>query len=174
MDSCHTGQPGHSEEQPGQAPFQTQSALDRLAVIMFDWSSLIGGLGIGSLIQQFVSAKLRQREWVKDNKKQEWRELITTLSHSVHRVLRHPPDSRLDGIVAISGEDEKQLAEDFAEADLEARRVIEDRLFISSWVKSENLLERWQLIAAERDLEYWNHLHTELVDFAQKDLGIKK
>lgn len=148
---------------------------------MADWSSLIGGLGIGSLagglVQQFVSAKLRHGEWVKDNKKQEWRELITALSHSVHRVLRNTPDLRFDGIVAISGEDEKQLLQDFSEADFEARRVIEDRLFISSWVKSENVLERWQLIAAEKDsariLKYWNHLHTALVDFAHKDLGIK-
>jgi hypothetical protein len=44
-------------------------------------------------------------------------------------------------------------------------------------VQSENVLERWQLIAAEKDLsrivDYWNHLHTSLVDFAHKDLGIK-
>jgi hypothetical protein len=149
---------------------------------MVDWSSLIGGLGIGSLagglIQQFVSAKVRHGEWVKDNKKQESRELITALSHSVHRVLRITPHSRFDGIVAIRGEDEKQLLQDFAEADLQARRIIEDRLFISTWVKSENVLERWQLIAAEKDsariLEHWNHLHTALVEFAKRDLDIKE
>src|SRR5260370_29907989 len=148
---------------------------------MADWSSLIGALGIGSVIggvvTQYFSAKQRHREWVKDNKKQEWRELIAALSQSVHRILQHTPDLRFDGIVAISGEQEKQLLEAFLEADLEARRIIEDRLFISSWLQSENVLERWQLIAAEKDsariLEYWNHLHSALVDFAHKDLCVK-
>jgi hypothetical protein len=150
---------------------------------MTDWSSLIGGLGIGSLIgglvQQYVSAKQRHREWIKDNKKQEWRELIAVLSKSVHRILQNTPDLRfepIEGIVAISGEQEKRLLEEYLEADLEARRTIEDRLFISSCVKSENVLERWQLIAAEKDsariVGHWNHLHTALVDFAHKDLDI--
>jgi hypothetical protein len=148
---------------------------------MADWSSLIGGLGIGSLIgglvQQYFSAKQRHREWVKDNRKQEWRELIAVLSQSVHRILQNTPDLRFDGIVAIDGKQEKQLLEAYLESDLEARRIIEDRLFISNRVQSENVLERWQLIAAEKDsariLEYWNHLHSALVDFAHKDLGIK-
>lgn len=143
---------------------------------MADWSSLIGGLGIGSLIgglvQQYFSAKQRHREWVKDNRKQEWRELIAILSQSVHVILQNTPDLRF-AIGTISGEQEKQLLE----ADVEARRIIEDRLFISRRVQSENVLERWQLIAAEKDLarivEYWNHLHAALVDFAHKDLGIK-
>ncbi len=144
---------------------------------MADWSSLIGGLGIGSviggLVQQYFSAKQRHHEWVKDNRKQEWRELIAVLSQSVHRILQNMPDLRFDGIIKISGEQEKQLLEAY----LEARRIIEDRLFISSRVQSENVLERWQLIAGEKDpariLEYWNHLHSALVDFAHKDLGIK-
>jgi hypothetical protein len=147
---------------------------------MADWSSLIGGLGIGSLlgglVQQHFSAKQRHREWVKDNRKQEWRELIAVLSQSVHRILQNTPDLRFDGIIAIDGKQEKELLEAYQEADLKARRIIEDRLFISSWVQSENVLERWQLIAAEKDsariLEYWNHLHSALVDFAHKDLGI--
>jgi hypothetical protein len=147
---------------------------------MADWPSLIGGLGVGSLIgglvQQYFSAKQRHREWVKDNRKQEWRELIAVLSQSVHRILQNTPDLRFDGIVAIDGKQEEQLLEAYLEADLEARRIIEDRLFISSRVQSENVLERWQLIAAEKDsariLEYWNHLHSALVDFAHKDLGI--
>jgi hypothetical protein len=79
--------------------------------------------------------------------------------------------------VAISREQEKQLLEALLEADVEARRIIEDRIFISSRVQSENVLERWQLIAAEKDvariLEYWNDLHSALVGFAHKDLGIK-
>ncbi len=148
---------------------------------MADWSSLIGVFGIGSLIgglvQQYFSAKQRHREWVKDNRKQEWRELIAVLSKSVHAILQNTPDLRFDGIVAISGEQEKQLFEAYLEADLEARRIIEDRLFISRWVQSENVLERWQLIAAEKDpsriVDYWKHLHAALVDFAHKDLGIK-
>src|SRR5260370_2567513 len=102
---------------------------------MADWSSLIGALGIGSviggLVTQYFSAKQLHREWVKDNKKQEWRELIAALSQSLHRILQHTPDLRLDGIVAISGERETQLLEAYLEAYLEARSIIQDRLFIS-------------------------------------------
>jgi hypothetical protein len=136
----------------------------------------VGGF-VGNLISTWLTSRAQRKNWLRDNKKQEWRELIAVLSQSVHRILQNTEDFRFEGIVTISGEQEKEQAKHLLEADLEARRVIEDRIFISSRVQSENVLERWRLIAAEKDigriLEYWNHLHTALVDFAHKDLGIK-
>ena len=70
----------------------------------------------------------------------------------------------------ISGEQEKGLVE----ANAEARSVIEDRIFIADQVQSGNILERWQLLAGERDfsriVEHWNRLHDDLVAAAHEDL----
>jgi len=142
------------------------------------WVSILGSLGVASLASTIISllanARLQERNWVKDNQKQEWRELIGTLSFSVRRILRNLPALEYPGLEEMSAEQKNQLLD----ADMEARRIIEDRIFIFGRVQSENLLERWQLIAAERDvsrmLEYWNHLHSALVNAAHKDLGIKQ
>lgn len=58
-------------------------------------TTLIGGLGLGSLlaglVQQRAAAKTRHKEWVKDNKKLEWRELIDALESAMKRMrLRFP------------------------------------------------------------------------------------
>jgi hypothetical protein len=64
------------------------------------------------------------------------------------------------------------------EADSEARRAIQDRIFISNRVQWEKILERWQLVTAEKDgsifWSAWNDLHTALIKAAHEDLGLKK
>jgi hypothetical protein len=126
----------------------------------------IAAFGVGSIITLLITIWQRHREWVKDNKKQEWRELISTLSQSFHYLKNYG----YGGV--ISGEQEKGLIE----ADAEARRAIESRLFVVHQIQRENVLERWQLLAAERDwsrmVEYWTWLHATLVAAAHKDLGI--
>ena len=139
------------------------------------WVTIVSTFGVGSffggVITQLLSSRQRRKEWVKDNKKQEWRELISTLSQSFHHLKNY---SLGNGVVAISGEQEKGLLE----ADAEARRCIESRLFIAHQIQHENVLERWQLLAGEQDwsrmVEYWNSLHRTLIAAAHKDLGIKE
>jgi hypothetical protein len=132
------------------------------------WTTIantIAAFGVGSIITLLITIWQRHREWVKDNKKQEWRELISSLSQSFHYLKNY-------GFGIIGGEQQKGLLE----ADAEARRAIESRLFVAHQIKRENVLERWQLLAAERDwsrmVEYWNLLHGTLVAAAHKDLGI--
>ena len=135
------------------------------------WMAILGSLGvgtfIGSLITLHLTSKQRREEWVKDNKKQEWRELIGTLSESFHYLKNYSGYAR-----AIGAEQQKGVLE----ADAEARRVIESRIFIAHQIQSENVLERWQLLAAEKDwsqmVEYWNSLHGSLLVTAHKGLGI--
>lgn len=134
------------------------------------WIAMAGSLGVGSfagsLLTQLFSSRQRHQEWVNDNKKQEWRELISSLSQSFHYLKNY-------GFGIIAGEQRKGLLE----ADAEARRAIESRLFIAHQIQRENVLERWQLLAAERDwsrtVEYWNSLHGTLVAAARRDCGIK-
>jgi hypothetical protein len=92
--------------------------------------------------------------------------LISTLSRSVRYILDN-------SFGVIGGEQEKGVLQ----ANAEARSVIEDRIFIAPQVQSGNILERWQLFAGEpnfsRMVEYWNHLHDDLVAAAHKDFGIE-
>jgi hypothetical protein len=139
------------------------------------WATILSIFGFGSffggVITQLLSSRQRRKDWVKDNKKQEWRELISTLSQSFHHLKNYSPGN---GIVAISGEQEKGLLE----ADAEARRGIESRIFVAHQIQRENVLERWQLLAGEKDwsrmVEYWNSLHATLIAAAHKDLDIKE
>jgi hypothetical protein len=134
------------------------------------WIAIAGSLGVGSfvgsLITLFFSSRQRHQEWVNDNKKQEWRELISSLSESFHYLKNY-------GFGIIAGEQQKGLLE----ADADGRRAIESRLFIAHQIQRQNVLERWQLLAAERDwsrtVECWNSLHGMLVAAARKDCGVK-
>jgi hypothetical protein len=128
-------------------------------------SSLSVGSFVGSLITLYFSSKQRRQEWIKDNKKQEWRELISTLSQSFHYITNN-------SFGMMSGEQEKGCME----ADAEARRSIESRIFVWHRIQSENVRERWQLLATEKDwgkmIQYWNELHATLIATAHKDCGI--
>ena len=110
---------------------------------MADWSSLIGALGIGSLIggliQQRFSAKQRHREWVKDNKKAEWRELIDKMITCLSRTqgaLSHPASERLTepfnytATLAIGN------------------GVLNDRIFIADVLKKSGITSKWRDIIA--------------------------
>lgn len=74
----------------------------------------------------------------------------------------------------LAGEQEKGLVE----ADAEARRAIEGRIFIAHELYAENVLERWQLLAGARDwnkmVGHWESLHGTLILAAHKDLGIRE
>jgi len=139
------------------------------------WVTIVSSLSVGSflggVITQLLSSRQRRKEWVKDNKKQEWRELLSTLSQSFHHLVNYSPGN---GIVAISGEQEKGLLQ----ADVEAVSVISDRIFIASQLGRENVRERWRLLVAENDwsrmVEYWNSLHGTLIAAAHKDLDIRE
>ena len=64
----------------------------------------------------------------------------------------------------------------YEEADVAARSTIEDRIFIAVQIQNENILERWQLMAGEKDAsrlsEYWKDMQTTLIRLAHND-GMK-
>lgn len=132
-------------------------------------SSLSVGSFIGGLISQLLSSRQRHQEWVKDNKKQEWRELISALSQSFHHIQNFSGHG-----IAIGGDIQKE----FVQADVEARRAIESRIFIAHQIRHANVLERWQLLSGEKDwarmVEFWNSLHSALIAAAHKDLDVNE
>jgi hypothetical protein len=102
------------------------------------WLTIFGTLGFGSflgtVVTLYVSWILRRKEWLRDGKKQEWRELISTLARNVHYILDNSPGH----LIAVSGEQQKGVLQ----ANAEARSVIEDRIFIAHQMRSGNILER--------------------------------
>jgi len=155
---------------------------------MSDWSSLIGGLGIGSLIgglvQQYFSAKQRHREWVKDSKKAEWRELIEEMDTCLSRTqgaFQRPVSERLTepfNYMATLGIGSK---------------VMNNRIFIADVLKKTGITQKWKGIMAyvcssdsPRDanqqgglptmngyISLVNDFQSELIRVAREDLNIE-
>jgi hypothetical protein len=144
--------------------------LSQTATFWTTIANTIGSFGVGSLVTQYITNRQRRQEWAKDNKRQEWRELISTLSQSFHYLADYSPGH----LRAIGGEQHKGLLQ----ANSEARMAIESRIFVADQMRLANMLERWQLIAGEKDwsrrAEYWSSLHGSLIEAARKDLAIKE
>ena len=117
------------------------SSIIQPQVISF-WLTTLGlGSLLGTVATLIVSSRQRRKEWLRDSKKQEWRELISTLARSVHYILDNSPGH----LIAVSGEQQKGVLQ----ANAEARSVIEDRIFIAHQMQSGNILERWGLLVNE-------------------------
>jgi len=142
---------------------------------IFGLVGVIVGL-IGNMIAQFFLHRWQRKQWILDCKKAEWRELIGTLVESERGIWENSPHFAYD--FEPSKEEAEEHGRRFSEADSKARRTIEDRIFISRYIKKEDVLERWQLIAGEENLsrtrELWQDLHASLVQAAHRDLDLHK
>lgn len=142
-----------------------------MTVFLQVWAVL--GPLIGVSLGAYLTRSWQRTQWTLEGTKTEYRELLSTLSRSVRAILYNSPILYGGGLSVTTGEQEKLVMQ----ADTDARNVIEDRIFIHSTVQRENILERWQLLAAEkridRFLEYWRDLHKTLLDAAHRDLRIK-
>jgi len=138
--------------------------LIRDAVVAI-WHSQLLGVLVGALAARYWQAK----QWKLDAKKTEYRELLSALSKSTRCLLHY---TFLGGPIVTNAEDERRIYE----ADVTARGTIQDRIFIAAQVQEENILERWQLMAGEKDgsrlVQYWQDMHATLIRLARKDLGI--
>src|SRR5712692_2854090 len=88
------------------------------------WDSQLLGVLIGAWVARWG----QRRQWVSDNKANEYRELLTTLSRSAHCLLKGKPG---DGLIALSPDDQREGYQ----ADVEARRVIDGRIFIATRIE---------------------------------------
>jgi hypothetical protein len=132
---------------------------------------LIGALFAfgGNFVLLLRSQSHQRKQWILDNKKSEWRELISTLCRSARSIMHNHPW----GVGTIAGPQAK-LAD---AADDEARMVIQDRLSIADVMRKENVFELWDRGIAKDDVRLfwadWKDLHATLVKAARKDLGLK-
>lgn len=131
--------------------------------------------GIGPLVGVFVGAWLsrswQRRQWVLDNRKAEYRELISCLSQSAHSLM----DAFSTNVGYGSGSDEQLWGVDGAAS--RGYNVISDRLFIAEVMKRENVRDRWLALVKQRDVSKfwgeWSALYRMLLETARHDLNIK-
>lgn len=108
---------------------------------------------LGVLAGSFLTSWWQHKQWVLDNKKQEYRELLSALSDAYGRIciLQQPG-------VASGPEEQRTLQE----THLSALRTIRDRIFIVSDLNRDEILKLW--------LEATDHFENDrlYLDFRQR------
>jgi hypothetical protein len=146
------------------------------------WSAL--GPLIGVVLGWLLSTRSQESVWVTNSRKEEWRELISTLQRCQQTI--REVKSKLPQGMTISAR------EPIREAQLEGARVILDRIFILESLKKNSVKEDWDRIQRMSDLasplvaaplqsafsltdfdKEWSALHSKLADLARKDLRLK-
>ena len=129
----------------------------------------LAGVVIGALLTPYVTSRWQHRQWMLDNTRAEYRELLGVLSKSAHYVALSLPVP----ISVLTPDQQRQIFE----ADAEARRVIADRILIAQRIRREDIAHRWTMLMAEKDFsKFWNEmdrLHDTIVKMAHEDLGLK-
>jgi len=135
------------------------------------WAA-IGPL-VGISIGQYLSKSWQREQWTLDNKKQEYRELLATITSSYGTIIR----LQAPGAVR-SADEEKELHG----AQLDALAVLRDRLFIARNPTLLTILRLWQ--DATRDYDStgeflpfrnsYNNIHAAILGAADRDLQISK
>lgn len=121
-----------------------------------NWVSIVGALGIGSFVGTLVSlwftARQQHKNWVKDNKKAEYRELLDVLFQSISVVDANRPNLKDFNRPPVN------------EAMLGLSRMFADRIFISNALKESKADEDFEHLRAVvfYDPELQNHTPTEL------------
>jgi len=131
------------------------------------WSA-IGPL-VGILVGHVLTRSWQQKQWMLDRRKEEWRELLTTLTGSFVTICKLTGPMR-----ALDGDDMRALDE----AQTVAQTTIRDRIFIAKEVKELKIYETWVTAARafEKDMIYipfaeqYAVINAKIVDAATKDL----
>jgi hypothetical protein len=97
------------------------------------WS--VAGPLVGVLIGAYVANRNQRKHWIADNKKQEYRELLTALTRAFGAML----ELRGAGMIALGPEDQRA----YGAMETQALQIIRDRLFIADEVTQMDLLNRW-------------------------------
>ena len=124
------------------------------------WTTVLvsGGLGIfgtavGAFLGHYLSKNWQREQWIADNRKQEYRELLTTLTNTYMLIVRF-----IGPMMALDSQTQREL--DQAERD--SYRVIRDRLFIAKDLGGSDILRLWATA-----VENYRQTHDERV-FAQR------
>ena len=105
------------------------------------WSS-VGPL-VGVFLGAYLSQRWQQKQWLLNNKKQEYRELLDALSGAFFHLMTKVPLDPRTGIPL-----ERHHPSD---AEKNAYRVMRDRIFIAPEIDQEQVAQEWEKAAAAFD-----------------------
>ena len=119
----------------------------------------VAGPLIGVVLGGYLSRMWQREQWVLDNKKQEYRELMTALTRTYGLFAQYKAP-----MVAIDAQTQRMLDE----ADAEALLILRDRLFIRKEIEDANVQSMWvgAVIAYDRtlDLSTFTHAFNNISD----------
>jgi len=113
----------------------------------------VGGPLIGVVLGAYLSRMWQWEQWLRDNRKQECRELLSSIS-TAYMALAKLSARTTSGPAVVPGEEEKRtwaLVE-------ESYRILSDRIFIAEDVQRLQLGSKW--INATNAVDYHNDLTT--------------
>jgi hypothetical protein len=123
------------------------------------WSTIILGIwaALGPLVGvrygHALSKQLQIEHWTTDNKKQEFREVLSAITEAFSTIVRY-------GSAGIASGPEEQRARDMAESTSFA--ILRDRLFIERELDELKAIHRW--LEATRDFDN----HHDITQFTQR------
>jgi hypothetical protein len=88
---------------------------------------------VGGLINQRMTRNAQHEQWFMDQRKEEWRELLTALAEALRSLLR------LRIAAGLDSDDERAIVA----VQSNTFRVIRDRIFIAADVERLNIENRW-------------------------------
>lgn len=115
---------------------------------------------VGILLGSWLTTKNQHRHWLLDNKRSEYRELLTTIADSGSKLLVFWGTDP----VVTSGEEQFMIGETARQS----VDVIYNRLFIADEVKTLNVLKRWEdtidLLRRSRNIDAFGKSMDQIMD----------
>jgi hypothetical protein len=139
------------------------TSLIGAGVALFGIVSAFGGVLIG----QRMARSTQREQWLRDNRKQEYRELLSSLSDTFLLIIKHGTEVKEPG----------EIANNVASARRELFTTLHDRIFIAKEIKGAGIWEKWraifglcsQPVQEVEAMEKFSALRDELVQMALAD-----
>ena len=153
------------------------------------WVTIAGSFGVGTFVGNLISfwltSNLQRKNWVKDNKKQEWRELIDAMREALRVMMEHHYENFANVDDMTPDVPDVYYRQ---EAIRKGYVAIGDRIFIVKKVRDNKLFDQWVSLNNEYEkvgaskpdgLSRYNSFvkqahkfQDDLIRFSREDLGL--
>jgi hypothetical protein len=136
---------------------------------IFVWSTIVLSIwsAVGSLVGVWFGGHIAQRSqrehWVADNKRQEYRDLLTDITDAYLLVMRNSAP-----MVAYSPEEQKERDD----AERKSLETVRNRLFINDALEREKIMDLWT--KALRDMDHTKDMQLFKKRYEEVEIAIRK